>query len=127
MIKKLLIPILITLIQVVGLMVIHDTLYHFYSMHHRSIGFGLTIRYTGILFSLLILAFNFYLEFYGKYKYLVGLMLFLIIIIMPLQAYEYRPNRSLSLILMAFCGYGSSILINVIRFKKLRKKNIETT
>jgi hypothetical protein len=126
-IKKLLIPILISLIQIVGLAVIHDTLYHFYPMHHRSIGFGLTIRYTGILFSLLIIAFNFYLEFYDKYKYLIGLVLFLIVTIAPIQAYEYRPHRSLLLILMTLCGYGSSILINVFRLKINNKKNIKTT
>lgn len=62
MIRKILSPIIISVIQIVVLVIIHDSLNHFYPIQHRSVGFGLTLFLTGIIFMLCILAFNFYLE-----------------------------------------------------------------
>jgi len=109
-IKKILTPIIISLILIVGLATIHNVLYHFFPIKHKSIGFGLTVINTGILFTTLIVIFNFYLEFNGKYKYPIGLLLCLICVIFPIQAFEYRPNRSLLLIIMTFFGFGLSII-----------------
>ena len=102
----------------VGLAIIHDTLYHFYPIHHKSIGFGLTVKYTGIIFAALILTYNIYLEFKSKYKFVIGLIFFLITVTIPLQAYDYRPNSSLLLIVLTFLGYGLSVIINQWRHLK---------
>ena len=122
MIKKILTPIIISLILIVGLATIHDILYYFFPINHKSIGFGLTIINTGILFSILIVVFNFYLEFKGKYKYPIGFLFCLICMIFPLQAFGYRPNRSLMLIIMTFFGFGLSI---IIKHKRQVKANSE--
>lgn len=118
MIKKILIPIIISLIQIVGLAIIHDTLYHFFPIHHKSIGFGLTVKYTGIIFTTLIVTYNIYLEFKSKYKLVIGLIFFLVTVTIPLQAYDYRPNRSLLLIVLTFIGYGLSVIISQWRLLK---------
>jgi len=124
-IKKILTPIIISLILIVGLATIHDVLYYFFPIKHKSIGFGLTVKCTGILFAILIVTFNFYLEFKSKYKYPIGLLFCLICMIFPLQAFEYRPNRSLLLIIMTLFGFGLSIIIKKRRQVKadLEKKN----
>ena len=42
MIKKILRPILITLIQLIVLVIIHNALYRLYPMNHTSVAFGIT-------------------------------------------------------------------------------------
>lgn len=122
MIKKILIPIIISLILIVGLAIIHDTLYHFFPIQHKSIGFGLTVKYTGIIFAMLILTYNIYLEFKSKFKYAIGLIFFIITIILPLQAFDYRPNRSVLLIVLTFLGFGLSMIIKQRRLLRADKK-----
>ena len=92
-------------------------------MHHKSIGFGLTVKYSGIVFAILILTYNIYLEFKSKYKYAIGLTFFLIGAILPLQAIDYRPYRSLLLIILTFFGYGFSMIIKQRRQVKADLEN----
>ena len=117
MIKKLLFPLITTLLQVITLVIIHDPLYYFFPMYHKSIGFGLTIQYTGILFLILILLFNYYLEFFSKNLYLLTFVFTGIVSVFPIMAIDHRPFRSLLLITLALFGFLSSIII-----KRLKKK-----
>jgi hypothetical protein len=124
MTKKILRPILISIIQVIGLTIIHDLAYYFFPMHHKSVGFGLTIITTGIILSISLLAFNFYLEFKNGRIYLVGLILLIITSISPIMAIDYRPLRALFLILLSFGGFLSSIMISKWKIKnKLNSNN----
>ncbi|WP_456315564.1 hypothetical protein [Pseudomonas shirazensis] len=117
MIKKILRPILISIIQIVGLAIIHDCLNHFYPVQHKSVGFGLTIFYTEIIFILSIFAFNFYLEFFKKNIYLIAFFLLILVSIFPLNALEERPMRSLFLIILAVCGFLSSLVLSKFKTK----------
>lgn len=129
MTKKILKPILISIIQIVGLAIFHDSLYYFYPIYNKSVGFGLTIFCTGIIFILSILTFNFYLEFYKKNIYLIALALLTVTSIFPLMTFDYRPLRSLLLIILALCGFVSSLVLtkwkteNKLKTKWNFKKN----
>jgi len=112
MTKKILRPILISIIQIVLLAIIHDSLYYFYPMHYKSVGFGLTVFYTGIIFIISILSFNLYLEFFKRNIYLVALTLLTLTSILPIIAFDYRPLRSLLLIILALCGFLSSLVLS---------------
>ena len=114
MTKKCIKPILITVIQIIGLVIIHTSVYHFFPIKNKEVGFGLTVLYAGGTFSVLILAFNFYLYFFKKHIYLISFVLFTISIFMPLMAFDYRPLRSLFLIVLVLCGFLSSVF-----FKKM--------
>ena len=96
MIRKILSPIIISVIQIVVLVIIHDSLNHFYPIQHRSVGFGLTLFLTGIIFMLCILAFNFYLEFFKRNLYWIAFWL---------------------LILLALFGFLSSLILSKWRMK----------
>jgi len=112
MTKKILRPILISIIQIVLLAIIHDSLYYFYPMHHKTVGFGMTVFYTGIIFIISILSFNLYLEFFKRNIYLVALTLFTVTSVLPIIAFDYRPLRSLFLIILALCGFLSSLVLS---------------
>lgn len=117
-------PILISIIQIVVLAILHDSLYYFYPIDHKSVGFGLTIFYTGVVFVISILIFNFYLEFFKKNIYLVALILSVVTSFLPLMAFDYRPFRSLLLIILTVCGFLSSLVLNKWKTKnKLESKN----
>ena len=118
MIKKLLFPLIITSLQVITLVIIHSALYYLFPMYHKSIGFGLTVRYTGILFLTLILLFNYYLEFFNKNLYPLAFVLLGIVCIFPVMAIDYRPYRSLLLIVLALFGFLSSVIIQKLKKKK---------
>lgn len=128
MTKKILRPILISIIQILLLAIIHDSLYYFYPIHHKSVGFGLTVFYTGIIFSISILSFNLYLEFFKRNIYLVALTLLTITSILPLGAFDYIPFRSLLLIILALCGFLSALVFNKYKSEsKLEsKKNFQS-
>ena len=111
MIRKIVRPIFISIIQIAALAIIHGSLNHFYPIQHMSVGFGLTIFNTAIIFILSILSFNFYLEFFKKNIYSIGFSLLVLVSVFPLQALEERPLRSLFLILLTTCGFLSSILL----------------
>lgn len=117
MIKKILRPLLISIIQIIGLAIIHDSLNHFYPIQHRLVGFGLTIFYTGIVFMFSIIVFNFYLEFFKRNNYWITFCLLILTSILPLSAFNERPLRSLFLILLALCGFLSSLALNKWRMK----------
>jgi hypothetical protein len=112
MTKKILRPILISILQIVGIAVMHDSLYHFYPIYHKSVGFGVTIFYTGIIFIISIFAFNFYLEFFKRNVYLIAFALLTATSIFPLLAFDYRPLRSLLLIILALFGFLSSLVLS---------------
>ncbi|WP_348812262.1 hypothetical protein [Flavobacterium maritimum] len=123
MTKKVLRPILISIIQIVGLAIIHHSLYYFYPMYHKSVGFGLTIFYTVIIFIISILAFNLYLDFFKRNIYLIALALLTVNSVFPLLALDYRPLRSLLLIILALCGFLSSLVLTKWKTKnKLEPK-----
>lgn len=109
--NKILNPIVLSIIQITVLAIIYDSLNHFYPIQHRSVGFGLTIFYTGIIFMLSILTFNFYLEFFKRNIYWIAFSLFILTSIFPLSAFDERPLRSLFLILLALCGFVSSLAL----------------
>jgi hypothetical protein len=117
MIKKILRPILISVIQIVGLKVIHDSLYYFYPIYHKSAGFGLIIFYTAITFTISIVAFNFYLQFFKRNIYLVATALLTTSIIFPLFTFDYRPLRSLLLIILSIIGFLSSVVLDNLKTK----------
>lgn len=108
---KIIIPILISIIQIFVLLIIHESLNHFYPIQHRSIGFGLTILLTENIFMLCIPAFNFYLEFFKRNTYWIGFFLLILTCIFPLEVFDVRPLRSLFLILLALCGFSSSLAL----------------
>lgn len=125
MTKKILRPILISVIQVIGLAIIHDLAYYLFPMHHKSVGFGLTIITTGIILSISLLVFNYYLEFKNGRIYLIGLILLIITSISPIMAIDYRPLRALFLILLSLGGFLSSIMISKWKIKnKLDSNNL---
>lgn len=115
MINKILRPILVSIIQIAGLIIIHMVLNYFYPIQHRNVGFGLTIFYTGTIFIISILAFNFYLEFLKKKTYLIGFSLLILVTIFPLEAFDERPLRSLFLIVLALCGFLSSLVFSKLK------------
>ena len=117
MIKKILRALLISIIQIVGLAIIHDSFNHFYPIQHRSVGFGLTIFFTGFVFIFSILSFNFYLGFFKRNIYWIAFSLLILTSTFPLQAFDVRPLRSLFLILLALCGFLSSLVLNKWRMK----------
>lgn len=116
--KKVVAPIIITAIQIILAFVIHSLLYAIYPMNHKSIGFGLTIMFTGNIYMSILILYNYYLEFSEKYVYIIGSMLALISSTPAIFAIEYRPYRSVLLILISIAGIVSSILIKKIRDKK---------
>lgn len=121
MIKRILKPILISVIQVIGVIIIHDSLNHFYPIQHKTVGFGLTVFCTGVIFILSILAFNFYLEFFKKYIYWIAFFLLITTSIFPLSAFNGRPLRSLFLILLALFGFLFSLATTKLRMKLTKK------
>lgn len=121
---KLLKPILISLIQIIGVVIIHVSLNHFYPIQHRSVGFGLTIFYTAITFVLTIIAFNFYVYFFRKNFYLIAFSFLALVSIFPLLAFDERPLRSLFLIILAFFGFLSSFLLRNWLYQKNMKPEI---
>ena len=90
----------------------------FFFWESKSIGFGLTVQYTGILFLTLILLFNYYLEFFNKNLYPLAFVLLGIVCIFPFMAIDYRPYRSLLLIVLALFGFLSSVIIQKLKKKK---------
>lgn len=108
---KILNSILISVIQIVILTIIHSSLSYFYPIQHKSVGFGLIILSTGYIFVFSILIFNFYLEFFQKNIYWIAFFLLIITCIFPLSAFNERLLRSLLLILLAFCGFLSSMIL----------------
>jgi hypothetical protein len=112
MIIKMLRSILISIIQIVVIVIIHDSLNHFYPIKHKSVGFGLTILSTGYVFIFSIFVFNFYLEFFRRNIYRIAFCLLILTSILPLSAFNERPLRSLFLILLALCGFLSSLALN---------------
>lgn len=118
MIKKLLLPLITTFLQATILVITHNTLYYLFPIFHESIGFGLTIQYTAILFLTLIFLFNYYLEFFNKNLYTITFILMGIVSIFPIMAIDYRPYRSLLLITLALFGFLSSIIIKRLKKKK---------
>ena len=123
--KKVVISILISLILILGLVIFHNTLYDFYPINRKSIAFGITLYYSWIIFTILILGYNIYLEFNNKNKYAIGLILFSISVILPLDFLEYRPFRTLLLIILIFLGFIFSMIINQIRRQKLIENQSE--
>ena len=117
MTRKLLIPILISIIQIVVLAIIHQSLNYFYPIQHRSVGFGLTILSTRYVFIFSIFVFNFYLEFFRRNIYWIAFCLLILTSILPLSAFNERPLRSLFLILLTLCGFLSSLALNKWRMK----------
>jgi hypothetical protein len=112
MTKKILKPIVTSIVQIIVLAIIHNCLNYYYPIQHNSIGFGMTIFLTGITFSLAILAFNFYLEFSRRNVYWIALILFIPVTIFPLEAFNERPLRSLFLITLALSSFLSSLILN---------------
>ena len=117
MIRKILSPIIISVIQIVVLAIIHQSLNYFYPIQHRSVGFGLTILSTRYVFIFSIFVFNFYLEFFRRNIYWIGFCLLILTSILPLSAFNERPLRSLFLILLTLCGFLSSLALNKWRMK----------
>ncbi|SHL85510.1 hypothetical protein SAMN05444366_1799 [Flavobacterium saccharophilum] len=117
MIRKILSPIIISVIQIVVLAIIHQSLNYFYPIQHRSVGFGLTILSTRYVFIFSIFLFNFYLEFFRRNIYWIGFCLLILTSILPLSAFNERPFRSLFLILLTLCGFLSSLALNKWRMK----------
>lgn len=117
MIRKIQSPILLSIIQIVTLAILHDSLNHFYPIQHKSIGFGLTIFYTEIILILSIFIWNFYLEFSKKNIYLIGLSLLILVSIFPLETFNERPFRSLFLILLALSSFLSSLILSKLKTK----------
>ena len=116
MIRRMLRPLLISIIQIVVLVIIHNSL-DFYPIQHRSVGFGLTILSTRYVFIFSIFVFNFYLEFFRRNIYWIAFCLLILTSILPLSAFNERPLRSLFLILLALCGFLSSLALNKWRMK----------
>lgn len=125
--KKILTPILISIIQIVLLAIIHDRLCYSYPMHHNSVSFGLTVFYTEIIFVISILSFNIYLEFFKKNIYLVLLTLLTFTTILPIIAFDYKPLRSLLLIVIVLFGFLSSLVLRkwTTQNKLESKKNFQ--
>lgn len=121
MIRKILRPILISIIQILGLAIIHDCLNHFYPIQHKSVGFAITTFYTALIFILSILIFNFYLEFFKKNIFLIAFSLFILVSIFPLEAIQETPLRSLFLITLAIFGFLSSLILNKLKTKNQLK------
>jgi len=117
MIRKILSPIIISVIQIVVLAIIHQSLNYFYPIQHRSVGFGLTILSTRYVFIFSIFVFNFYLEFFRRNIYWIAFCLLILTSILPLSAFNERPLRSLFLILLTLCGFLSSLALNKWRMK----------
>ena len=117
MIRKILSPIIISVIQIVVLAIIHQSLNYFYPIQHRSVGFGLTILSTRYVFIFSIFLFNFYLEFFRRNIYWIAFYLLILTSILPLSAFNERPLRSLFLILLTLCGFLSSLALNKWRMK----------
>lgn len=117
MISKIQKPILVSIIQIIVLAIIHDSLNHFYPMQHKSVRFGLTIFCTEIIFILSIFIWNFYLEFSKKNIYIFGLSLLILACIFPLETFNERPLRSILLILLALSGFLSSLILSKLRTK----------
>lgn len=113
--KKIIIPILVTVIQIVLAFIIHSLLYAIFPMHHKSIGFGITILFTGYIYMSMLFLYNYYLEFIGKYVYIIGAILILISSTPAILAIDYRPYRAILLIGISTFGIISSILIKKIR------------
>jgi hypothetical protein len=118
MIQRILRSILISIIQIIVLLIIHNSANHFYLIQHKSVGFGLTIFWTGIIFMLSILAFNFYLEFFKRNIYWIAFSLLILTSILPLSAFDERPLRSLFLILLVLCGFLSSLALSKWKIEK---------
>lgn len=117
MIRRILRTVLISTIQILSLIIIHDIFNHFYPIQNKSVGFGLTILYTGIIFIFSTIAFNFYLEFFKRNIYWIALFLLILTSIFPFSAFNERPLRSLFLILLAICGFVSSLALSKWRIK----------
>lgn len=118
MILKILRAVLISIIQITFLYIVYDRLNHFYPIQHRTANFGLTIFYTGVIFLICLLVFNFYLEFFKRNIYCIVFLLLLITSIFPLSAFNERPLRSLFLLLLTICGFLSSLALNKWRMKE---------
>jgi hypothetical protein len=108
----------IFIIQVLCLTLIFETLNFYFPIQNREIGFGITIFYFLILFTILFFVFNFYVYFFTKQKYLIAVVFLLIINILPLMTISFRPYRSIVLIILSIFGFTSTLTIN-----KLREKN----
>ena len=121
MFKKISEIILITLIQVVALFFVHNILYLLYPIQHKEVGFGILIYHTGIIFIVLLFVYNFCVEFYNKYIYLITIILLITSCILPISVISFRPFRSLFLIILVIFGFISSIVI----FKRRNKNNLE--
>jgi len=117
-VKKIFIPIIITIVQLVILWIIHSLLYAILPMHHRSIGFGMIIIITGELLLVSLLFYNFYLEFKNQFMYQLGIVLIILSSFPAVKNLDYRPYRSLLLILLSFSVIVSSVLVKKIRDKK---------
>ena len=118
MTNKILKPIFISFIQFILSVITYKAIVRLYPIPHKSVGFGLTIFFTGIFFNLTILLFNFYLAFFKKNIYWVALILFFLVAVFPFEAFNEKPLRSLLLILIAFFGFLSSLILNKILTKK---------
>ena len=121
---------LISVTQIFCLIFIFEIINYYFPIQHKEIGFVLTIKYSIYVFSLSLLASNYYLEFLKKPKKLIVLSLFLITIIVLLEALSFRPFRSSLLIILFALGFLSTVLINIwkkrIKLKKVEEYRIES-
>ena len=109
--------ILITLIQIFGLFVVHNIMYSFYPIQNKEVGFGISVYYTGIIFMFLLFTYNFCVEFYKKHIYLIAVIFIIISSALLINSINFRPFRSLFLIVLMFFGFISSIIISKWRTK----------
>lgn len=121
MFRKIIEIILITVIQIVGLFSVHNILYLLYPIQNREVGFGIIIYHTAIIFILLLCTYNFCLEFYKKHIYLIAIIFIITSSILPSISINFRPFRSLFLIIFVIIGFISSIIISKWRKNKLKK------
>lgn len=122
MLKKIITPFLISILQIVILVILHSIAYKIFPVQHRSIGLGITILYSTIVFFVTITIFNFYLSFKKRNFYVLGILLLSISSILPFLTFSYRPLRMIYLDFLFFFGFISSLVIQkIINFKEFKR------
>jgi hypothetical protein len=123
MFRRVIETILITLIQIVGIFFVHNIFYSFYPIQHKEVGFGITIYFTGIVFIVLLFIYNLILEFYKKHIYSFAIIFLITSSILPLMSMNFRPFRSLMLIILLIFGFICSIILSKWRKNKFKLSN----
>ena len=120
MFRRVIETILLTLIQIIGIFFVHYIFYSNYPMRHKEVGFGIAIYFTGIIFIVLLFIYNLLLEFYKKHIYSSAIIFLITSSYFPLMAMNFRPFRSLLLIILLIFGFISSIILSKWRKNKFK-------